>query len=125
MLKCTVSENVRVLAPYDGDSPENIELKPYFFTERLSAPVMVGQTVGGVDVYIDGVFRGNNALVSAESIEANEILIGITNAKRFLTSRFFIIFVLTFLLLFSAYLYHTEIKQLRKKHKNIKFDKLY
>ena len=102
-----------------------MELKHYFFSDKIKAPVNKGDVVGGVDVFIDGVFCGSAPLCAAESVEANAFLVGIDRAKDFLTSRVFILFLIIFLALAGIYLYNTELKQLRKKHKNIRFDKLY
>ena len=125
MLKCTVPEDVTVLAAYEGVTPQNVELRHYFFREEIKAPVSEGDVVGGVDIYVDGVFCGSAPLCAAETVEANEFLTGIDRAKDFLTGRAFIIFLIIFIVIAGIYLYNTELKELRKKHKNIKFDKLY
>lgn len=125
MLGCTVPEDLTVFAAYEGSAPDNVELRHYFFSDKIKAPVKKGDVVGGVDVFIDGVFCGSAPLCAAETVEANAFLVGIHRAKEFLTGRLFIVFLLTFFAAAGAYLYNTELKQLRKKHKNIKFDKLY
>jgi hypothetical protein len=125
MLSCTVPEDLTVFAAYEGNRPDNVELRHYFFTDKIKAPVKKGDVLGGVDVFIDGTFCGSAPLCAAETVEANAFLTGIHSAKEFLTGRLFVIFLLTFFAATGVYLYNTEFKQLRKKHKNIKFDRLY
>ena len=125
MLKCTVAEDLTVLAAFEGRSPKNVELRHYFFSDEIKAPIQKGDIVGGVDVYVDGVFCGSAPLCAAETVEANRFLAGIEHSKSFLTGRVFIIFLIVFIVSAGIYLYNTELRELRKKHKNIKFDKLY
>ena len=125
ILKCTVPYDIKILAPYDNDSLATLELKPYFIEENISAPVKEGEIVGGVDIFIDGICRGSAPLCASETVDASSFLLMMENAKNLLLSRVFLIFILTFIILFAIYFYRTELKSLRKKHKNIKFDKLY
>ena len=125
MLDCTVASNISVLTPYDKQSLENIELKPYFFSEELSAPVKKGDVVGGVDIFVDGVLRGNADLCAAEDVEANAILATLYGAKELLLSRAFIILLIVFIILFALYFFFFELKSLRKKNKKIKFDRIF
>ncbi len=125
MLDCTVPLNVSVLTPYDRNSLENIELRPYLFSDDLTAPIKNGDVVGGVDIFVDGVLRGNADLCAAEDVEANTILSAMDSAKRILLSRAFVIFVIVFLILLALYFFFFELNTLRKKDKKIKFDRIY
>ena len=125
MLRCTVPEDVSVFAEYDSESLENIELRPYFFAEELSAPIKKGEVLGGVDIYVDGKLCGNTTLVSANDVEANGFLAFMTNAKKMLVSRAFIIFFIVFAVLFTAYFFTFELKAMRKKTAKIKIDRIF
>ncbi len=125
MLDCTVPENVSVLTPYDRNSLENIELRPYFFSEEITAPVKKGDVVGGVDIFIDGVLRGNADLCASVDVEANTILDTLDGAKDMLLSRAAIISFIVFIILFALYFFFFELRALRKKDKKIKFDRIF
>ena len=125
MLDCTVPSKVSVLVPYDRSSLENIELVPYLFSEEISAPVKKGDVIGGVDIFIDGVLCGNADLCAAEDVEANTILATVEQAKNLLLSRTFVIFIIVFLVLLALYFFFFELRDLRKKNTNIRFDRIY
>ena len=125
MLDCTVADKVSVLTPYDRNSLENIELVPYFFSDEITAPIAKGEVIGGVDIFIDGVLRGNADLCAAEDVEANSILSTMQRAKEMLVSRTFVIFLIVFLILFGLYFFFFELSDLRKKDKKIRFDRIY
>ena len=125
MLDCTVREDVTVLTPYDRESLQNIELRPYFFDEELSAPIKEGDVIGGVDVFIDGTLRGSTEICADEDVEANVILSAMENAKKALVSRPVIISAVVFIILFVLYFTLFELRALRKKDKKIKFDRIF
>ncbi len=125
MLPCTTGEDVSLFIPYDNKSLSTLELKPYFYYDEFSAPISKGEVVGGVDIYVDGELRGTKPLVAARSVEANSFLLTMENAKNMLFSRGFLLFLIVFIALFSTYFYFAELKAFRKKHKNIKFDRIY
>lgn len=125
MLDCTVASDVSVLTPYDRKSLESIELKPYFFTDEITAPVKKGDIIGGVDIFVDGVLRGNADLCAAENVETNLILATMDGAKELLLSRAFIISFIAFIILFAIYFFFFELRALRKKDKKIKFDRIF
>lgn len=125
MLKCTVADDVTVFAPYDSNSLENIELRPYFFYDEYSAPIKNGEALGGVDIFIDGKLCGNATLVAANDVEANAFLSLMTSAKKMLVSRAFIVFLIVFVALFAVYFFTYEIKAMQKKDKKIKIDRIF
>ena len=125
MLSCIVSDDVNIITPYDSASLESIELKPYLLYDELTAPISEGEIVGGVDIFVDGVLRGNTEIYAANDVEANEFLVSMANAKNMLVSRGFIVFFIVFSVLFSLYFFFFELKNLRKRDKKIKFDRLY
>ncbi len=125
MLKCTVAEDISVFTPYDSASLENVELRPYLFCDELSAPIKKGETLGGVDIFVDGILRGNATLVAANDVEANAFLTLMTSAKKMLTSRAFIIFFIVFAILFAVYFFTYEMRAMQKKDKKIKIDRIF
>ena len=125
MLKCTVADDLTIFTPYDSASLESIELRPYVFDDELSAPVKKGEVIGGVDVFVDGVLRGSTSLISSEDVEANAFLKLMKNAKKMLVSRAFIIFFISFAVLFSIYFFTFELNDIRKRGKKIKIHKIY
>lgn len=125
MLKCTVPEDVTVFTAYDSSSLENIEYRPYLFRDELSAPISKGEVLGGVDIFVDGKLCGNATLVAANDVEANGFLSFMTNAKKMLVSRAFVVFFIVFVTLFAVYFFTFEIKAMRKKEKKIKIDRIF
>ena len=125
MLDCSVPCDVSVFAPYDSASLESIELRPYFYKDELTAPIKKGEVVGGVDIFVDGILRGNADLCASEDVEANGFLLAMETAKEIFTSRGFFIFLGAFVILFCVYFYKVELGALRKKNKKIRYDRLY
>ena len=125
MLRCTVPEDVSVFAEYDTESLETLELRPYFFSDVLSAPIKAGERLGGIDIFIDGKLCGNAPLVAANDVEANAFLSFMTNAKKMLVSRPFIIFAIVFVVLFTIYFFTHEVRAMQKKNKKIKIDRIF
>ena len=125
MLDCTVRKNVTVLTPYNRASLENIELRPYFFDEELSAPIKDGDVIGGVDIYIDGILRGSADLCADGNVGANALLATMDTAKKTLISRPIIISAVVFVVLFALYFTLFELRALRKKDKKIKLDRIF
>ena len=125
MLPCSVQEDVTIVTPYDKNSLDNIEFKTYLFGDELTAPIEKGEVIGGIDIFVDGVLRGNAKLCSSEDVEANGFLVAMNGAKEMLLSRRFIVFFIVFVSLFSVYFIFFELKALRKKSSQIKFDRIY
>ena len=125
MLPCTVQNDVTIVTPYDKSSLDNIEFKTYFFSDELTAPIKEGEIIGGVDIFVDGVLRGNAKLCASEDVEANGFLVAMNGAKKMLLGRRFIVFFIVFIILFSVYFIFFELKALRKKSSQIKFDRIY
>ena len=125
MLNCVVDSDVNVITPYDSASLESIELRSYLLKDELTAPIKEGEIVGGVDIFVDGVLRGHAELHAANDVEANGFLVAMSNAKKMLSSRAFIISFVVFAVLFSLYFFFFELKNFQKREQKIKFDRLY
>ena len=125
MLDCITAADINIFTPYDSDSLENIEFKPYIFSDNLAAPIEKGQVIGGVDIFVDGVLRGNADLCASEGVSANGFLVAMNNAKKLLSSRGFIVFLIVFVTLFLIYFVKYELDGLRKKSKKIRLDRIY
>ena len=125
MLDCVTVTDISIFTPYNSASLQNIEFKPYIFSDDLTAPIEKGQVIGGVDIFVDGVLRGNADLCASDNVDANRFLVAMSNAKNMLSSRRFIIFLIVFVILFLSYFAKYELNGLRKRSKKIKFDRIY
>jgi len=125
MLDLVVPEDVTIYLPYDRNSLDTLEIKPYIFGDSVTAPIKTGDTVGGAEIYVDGVWRGSCDLVASESVAANPFLLIMSVARDYFLGRAFIISLIIFLILLAVYYYVFEIKLRRKRVKNFKIKNIY
>jgi hypothetical protein len=81
--------------------------------------------VGGVDYICGDRLMATVPLVLTEDVKANGFLLLMDNLKNFFLGKFFIISLITFLLIFSLYYYFIELRHRRKKTKKIKYRNFY
>ncbi|MBO5883538.1 MAG: D-alanyl-D-alanine carboxypeptidase [Clostridia bacterium] len=122
-ISCALGEDVYVLL--DNHSNEQIRYKCYFFEDTVSAPCPLYQKVGGVDYICGDRLMATVPLVLTEDVKANGFLLLMDNLKNFFLGKFFIISLITFLLIFSLYYYFIELRHRRKKTKKIKYRNFY
>ena len=86
-----------------------------FFFFVLKAPIAKGDVIGGINVYLDGKFLGTTRIVASESVAESEFLRFMNEAKHFLVSRYFLIFLAVLLPALALFLYFERMGKRRRK----------
>lgn len=72
-------------------------------SETLKAPVTEGQSAGSYSVYLDGEYLGSVPLIAQNSLSRSEFLVALDSIERFTTSTFFIVTVISAVVLTVLY----------------------
>lgn len=72
-------------------------------SETLKAPVTEGQSAGNYSVYLNGEYLGSVPLIAQNSLSRSEFLVALDTIERFTTSTFFIVTVVSAVLLTILY----------------------
>ncbi|MBR5538810.1 MAG: D-alanyl-D-alanine carboxypeptidase [Clostridia bacterium] len=72
-------------------------------SETLKAPVTEGQSAGSYSVYLDGEYLGSVPLITQNSLSRSEFLVALDRIERFTTSTFFIVTVISAVVLTVLY----------------------
>ena len=70
-----IPEDVLLFLPKGVNTDEELSYKYYLYSDTLSAPVLAGERVGGVDFFYRGELIGSSPLVVSVDIDANEFLL--------------------------------------------------
>ena len=116
LVDCILSEDIYAYAPQGIDYKKGLTYKPFYYEDRLTAPVLAGTEVGGVDIYYGNALIASGKLVTENDVQASELLVSLHNMKSFLTSRI----VIVFLVLITAFIFGCFITRKIKKKKFIK-----
>ncbi|MBE6666998.1 MAG: D-alanyl-D-alanine carboxypeptidase [Ruminococcaceae bacterium] len=112
---CILSKDIYAYAPTGIGYRKELTYKPFYYEDRLTAPVLSGTEVGGVDIYYENILIATGKLVSKNDVQASELLISIDNMRKVLTSRTVIVFVI---LILSFSLGCFTVKKIKKNNKN-------
>lgn len=124
-LPLVIENDVYAFVKYDVDVKKDIRYKTYLYTEELSAPIVKGDVVGGVDFYCNGVRVATAPLVAGESVDANPILYFLNDFRTRIFSRTALICFIIFVILTSVYLYFYIKNTRHKKVGTVRFNKFY
>lgn len=105
--------------PTDIDFDEAITYSWYTKEESLRAPVKKGTVIGAVTVRYNGETIGSADLVAAADVERSDFLYMLSRIKSFTGTKFFIVAIVSFVVLFGVYLVVEATKEeraARRKH---------
>ena len=111
----------KAFLPIYTDTESEITYKYYLYSERLTAPLTSDTWVGGIDFYFEGEIVATVPLVVGKDVDANTFAISMDKAKKFITSRTFIISAVSFAVLFGIWFYFFDYKARRRKANRIRY----
>ncbi len=121
-IPCAIKDDVYSLT-YRGIKETDIQYRCYFHKDKLTAPVTVGEVVGGVDIIYNGEVIGQAKLITSKGIQESKMLLFLDTLKNFFSGRMFIFSVLFFILIFGIYYYFDIFKHKRHNVKKINYFK--
>jgi hypothetical protein len=98
------TEPLRIYVPSDADLIHGLSYSTVIHDGELTAPLTAGQVVGMVTVTYEGRVVGKAELTVTEDFARNGFLHGLMQFRAYLTSRPFLITVITFLVMLLVYL---------------------
>lgn len=104
-ISACIKDDVLLLLPRGVDVESELSYKYYLYTDTLTAPVLAGERIGGVDFFYRGELIDTVPLVAAEDADANGFLLKMQSFKRILFSRTTIISLILFSALLPLYLF--------------------
>lgn len=119
-VSAVLNEDVMAYMPLSVD-PNTVTYKYYLYSDTLKAPLDAGQRVGSVDFYYNGEIIATAPLCVSEDIPANEFLLFVEDVRNIITSRVFIVSLISFILLSGVYFLFLDRKINRKKSKTISY----
>lgn len=114
-IPCITESDIFAYIPSGTDSKKDLKYKPFFHDEELKAPISKGDVIGGINVYLDGEFLGTSRIIASESVAESEFLRFMNEAKHFLISRYFLIFLAILLPALAIFLYFEGMSKRRRK----------
>ena len=120
-ISCVTEDDIYAFIPKDTDLKKKLEYRAYFHETELIAPINEGDVLGGLNIYLDGVFIGSTRIISATTVEENGFLIFMRDMKEFFLSRYFGLFLLIAIPSLSIFLYFDYMKKRRTNVRYIKF----
>lgn len=114
-IPCITESDIFAYIPNGTDAKKDLKYKPFFHDEALKAPITKGDVIGGINVYLDGKFLGTTRIVASESVAESEFLRFMNEAKHFLVSRYFLIFLAVLLPALALFLYFERMGKRRRK----------
>ena len=112
---------MRALLPSDFNYEKDISIEPRISYTAATAPVKEGNIYGeAVIKYKNNIVLGSVRLVAARNIEKSNVLHMLRTLENILSSRWFIVFAITFVALLILYfivsaLYASKRRKLRKR----------
>ena len=122
---CILAENVFAYLPQKVDLKKDLEYRVFFHDNILKAPVNKGDVVGGLNIYLDGELIGSSKLISDKSVDGNSFLIFMDLMKDFFLSRYFLIFIVTFIPSIFVFVYFDKMSRRRRKTDYINSKKFF
>lgn len=119
-LKADLGENevLTCYLPVSTDIQKEITYSWFTFEESLQAPVKRGTVVGTVTVLYNEEVIGTANLVTSTDIDRSDFLYMLSKIKDFTTTKFFIVTIISFVVLFALYIIAEATKEERAvKHK--------
>jgi len=121
---CTVPKDVYAYIPNNLDV-NDLQYKIYLHSNEIEAPISANTIVGGVDIYHDDMIVARSTLITKDDVEKNNILFYLNTMKRFLISRYFILFLVILIPSVIIYLYIDHIRSRHKKVRTVTFRRFY
>lgn len=115
-----IAEDVMLFLPKGIDVASELSYEYYLYSDTLSAPVLSGDRVGGVDFFYRGELIESAPLVIAEDVEANDFLVNMQRFKRAIFSRTTLLSLILFSLLFPFYIFIERSVKSRRSKKSFK-----
>ena len=113
-LPCTLLKDVYALVP-NNINTNDITYKVYFHNSTTEAPLAKGSVVGGVDFYYNGVLVATEKIITEQEVTPNTILLLLKTSREFLISRFFLIFIIIFVISVLIYFYIDSMSASKKR----------
>lgn len=114
---CYSKSDVYALINLAASVEDDIVFGYYLHSDHIEAPVQKGCVVGGVDIFYKGELIGSTKLIAGEDIAENSILFTLNSMKKFFLGRLFIISIVFFVILFTAYLFLKTNKRTKSPYK--------
>ena len=115
-IKACLADDALLFLPRTADLENELSYKYYLYTDTLTAPVLAGERVGGVDFFYRGELIATVPLVIAEDADANGFLLKMNSFKNAIFSRTTVISLILFLALLPLYfVLENKIKSRRSK----------
>jgi hypothetical protein len=115
-VSCITESDVYAFIPKDTDLKKHIEYRAYFHDTELIAPISKGDVLGGLNIYLDGVFIGSTRIIANEAVEENPFLVFMKEMKGFIVSGYFLIFAIIAIPSLAVFLYFDYMKFRRRKN---------
>ena len=115
-VSCITESDVYAFIPKDTDLKKHIEYRAYFHDTELIAPISEGDVLGGLNIYLDGVFIGSTRIIANEAVEENPFLVFMMEMKGFIVSGYFLIFAIIAIPSLAVFLYFDYMKFRRRKN---------
>lgn len=115
-IEACLADDALLFLPRTADLENKLTYKYYLYSDTLTAPVLAGDRVGGVDFFYQGKLIETVPLVIAENAEANGFLLKMQTFKNIIFSRTAIISIILFSALLTMYLF-IESKIIRRRSK--------
>ena len=115
-----LADDVLLFLPKGVEPQSELTYKHYLYTDTLTAPVMAGDRVGGVDFFYRGELIATVPLVLAEDADANGFLLKMRGFRSAIFSRTTLISLLLFSVLAPLYFLLENKLQARKSKKTFR-----
>lgn len=119
-VSCVLQNDLYALVDKQTDL-EDLHYKCFFHNNALNAPVDKNTVVGGVDIYYNGQTIATGVLITESDVEANNILLFLANARRFVTGRILWLSIAFFIVIFTTYVLLSNFKARHKSTKRSGF----
>ncbi len=102
-VSCVIMDDIYALTDKNINLESDVRYRYYLHAKNLTAPILEGTIVGGIDVIYGGEVIATGKLVTAKSVSPGTILLLLNNMKSFFLGRAFILSVIFFVILFLVY----------------------
>ena len=124
-IDCILQDDIFAYLPKDINLNEELKYKVFLHNDIIEAPIEEGTVLGGVNIYYKGQVIASGNLVSDSSMSSNSFLVFMNSMKKFLLSRFFLIFFALFIIGIIVFLCFDRKYQRRKKVGYIQYKKFF
>lgn len=115
-ISCVTESDIYAFIPKNTDLKKHLEYRAYFHDTELVAPISKGDVVGGLNIYLDGVFIGSTRIIANQTVAENSFLIFMKDMRGFLISGYFLTFAVIVIPALATFLYFDYMKFRRKRN---------